>query len=227
MNGIYMRFGKNQKKILEILKAHKEGVDEVFLSNEVNTSKADILRITLKLEDKKCVKKEHEDFHIRKDLKFIRALATSSERAKLFNEIKESFIFENCTDSIKIETNLKCFIIFRENIKKNKSLNLIKEKDFKKYSRLVLGLKETLIYQLKILEKKVYNWSNGDYKIICTSKKICLLDSQKSIIEFREEKKKSLPKYKILSEIIFLIYRTLNEINDHSISISTKDYSDF
>lgn len=222
-----MRFGKNQKKILEILITHKEGVNKLFLSNEINISKADIKRITLKLEDKKCVKKENEDIFIRKDLKFVRALATSSERTKLFNEIKESFIFENCIDSVKIETDLKCFLILKENLKKNPSLKLIKHNDSKKYERLVAGLKETIIYQLKNLEKKVYNWSNSDYKIVITSKKLCLLDSRKKLIEFREEKSKSLPNYKILSEIIFLIYRTLSEINDHSMSISTKDYSDF
>lgn len=225
-----MKIGKNQKEAIKILNTNNlTGTDINKLSCIMNLHSSEIKRIIKPLENKNLVRNNKVLLFLRNDTKYLN-MAKVSTRQEFYLDLRDNNIFTNLTDSILIETDINFYSIFLKAIEENQSLNKLKTTHISLYNKLIKGFLEILNYQVSELQRKLSSWSNNRYQIVIIDhKKIKMVSTtnKKTMILNQSYSKSYMREYKILSECVFLLARTLSELHDCALSIGTKDYSKF
>lgn len=144
--------------------------------------------------------------------------------SEFYEYLSVTKLFPRVDTGIKICTSFLYYHLLNEELANNESLNKVKGENFTRYKQIISGLVEQLNYQVKNIKRKVAGWSDGKYEIFIGVYKIYLIKTKSQEPVIFKNNFSDLKKSIILAECIFMLRKSLQEIQEKLLNLKSLDY---
>lgn len=213
------KIGKLQKQVINILKENHEcNADK--LKSFLNIYPSELNRILYRLEKKRLIA-FNKDKILVTEYERSKKLCNKPKLQAFYFQLRDKRIFNNQSDFIVIETQANFISIFYNSIDDNESLQLIRVKDKERFKKIYINILENLNNEFKALKERIEAWSNNKIKVLIKNNYIQLIKNN-SVLILKEN-----DYIKLDSECTFILLKGIIELNNLTMTIASKDYTNF
>lgn len=217
---MFSKIGKNQKKVLNILRTKKNFYDIISISKKLNLFTSQTKVIINSMEKKNIIKTKGDIFESKK-IKFEYTFKSKNSFYLFFDDLQKYKTFKKIDNTLIIELDFLFIKILTKSFSQNKYLiNSIN-------TNLFNTLKINIDYEFLDFKTNFFNWSEQKYKIAIKNDKILMIDintGKTVVLKSFLESNLSFRKYKRLCEMIIFFRNSISNLNSLAHSIKYRNF---